>query len=171
MTVSVLFIAILLTYLGARVCFRDWRKTGARLAHFCDGFLRQSAPVFFIPLGGKKLAQLAQNRRTSKFHGNTGAKETGAMITFETIPDVGTVVILDRQKYKLVGSRPYTRADDSRTLLLVWETKCATCKTEFEVLSPRHAGPSTRRCAEHRKAGKPVKGKRGRRVSVEVVEP
>lgn len=49
-----------LTRLGARVCFGDWRKTGARLAHFYPGLLRQSAPVLGTPFRGSRLAQLAQ---------------------------------------------------------------------------------------------------------------
>jgi hypothetical protein len=167
MTAAVIISAILLTYLGAPVCFRDWRKTGARLAHFCVGKLRQSAPVFFIPFRGEKTGATGADRRSLK---TFDEKETGAMISFDTVPDVGTVVILDRQEYELAGTRPHQKADGSIVNLLVWETTCPVCKGSFETLTARNLGPTIRRCQEHRKAGKPVKGRRGRRLKVAVLE-
>ena len=74
MTGMVLFSAVLLTYLGAPVCFRDWRKTGARLARFVAVFLRQSAPVLESPFRGSRLAQLAQTDFDRKIVNETGAK-------------------------------------------------------------------------------------------------
>jgi hypothetical protein len=78
MTILVSFMAFLLTYLGAPVCFRHWRKTGARLAHFCVGKLRQSAPVLETPFRGSRLAQLAQTGARRIFEGKDWRNETGA---------------------------------------------------------------------------------------------
>lgn len=80
MTAAVIFMAFLLTYLGAPVCFGDWRKTGARLAHFCVGKLRQSAPVLGTPFRGSRLAQLAQTGARQIFDVGDWRNETGAKV-------------------------------------------------------------------------------------------
>jgi len=67
-----------ITYLGAPVCFRDWRKTGARLARFWAGFLRQSAPVLGNPFRGSRLAQLAQPAIGAKNDDQDWRNETSA---------------------------------------------------------------------------------------------
>lgn len=80
---AVIIAALLLTYLGAPVCFGDWRKTGARLAHFWAGFLRQSAPVLGNPFRGSRLAQLAQPAIVAKNDDGDWRNETGANFNHE----------------------------------------------------------------------------------------
>lgn len=92
----------------------------------------------------------------------------------ELPPDLcaGTVLRLDEQVYELRGAVPHLRKDGAPTELLVWETKCPACGAAFEVRTSRcRTGLPNRRCERCRKVGKPVKGKRGRRVKVEVLAP
>jgi hypothetical protein len=84
----------------------------------------------------------------------------------------GLIVMLDDQSYELRGSKPHRKADGTMTELLVWETACATCGEGFEALTPvKLCNTLTRRCPNCRKPGKPVKGKRGRRLNVKVIHP
>jgi len=92
------------------------------------------------------------------------------MIAFSKAPAIGTVVLLDRQVFELVELKPHTRKDGGTMELLVWQSGCASCGTEFVTSSPLRTNGLTRRCAECRKPGKPVRGKRGRRVAVKVLE-
>jgi hypothetical protein len=168
--------ALLLTYLGAPVYFRDWRKTGARLARFWAGFLRQSAPV----LGGvcntpQTGATGATGLRLLKCENETGAK-TGAkpearMIALQAIPKPGTTIDLDGQSYRLIETAPFMRRDGFETTLATWRANCADCGVEFETRSGMQTNGLNRRCDVHRKSGKPVKGSRYRKVQVAVIEP
>lgn len=92
------------------------------------------------------------------------------LIAFEKTPEIGTVMTLDDQSYEFVGVEPYRRDDGLATDLLVWETCCPTCGAGFTAKTPLVTNTVVRRCADHRKAGKPVKGKRGRKVRVAIVE-
>lgn len=83
----------------------------------------------------------------------------------------GTVIRLDRQEYELRGSRPHTRKDGQTTTLLEWETHCPVCHQPFTVLTGATAASFNRRCQAHRRIGKPVHGKRGRKVRVAIDHP
>lgn len=93
------------------------------------------------------------------------------MIDFAAPPPVGTVLKLGDQVYELRDCKPYVRLDGERTTLLVWESCCPTCGDGFEAVTGLKARSVNRRCAGCHKAGKPVKGKRGRKVRVEVLAP
>ncbi len=108
MTVTVIFGAFLLTYLGARVCFGDWRKTGARLAHFCVGKLRQSAPVLGTPFRGSRLAQLAQTGARRIFEGKDWRNKTGATL--------GVLLVANELRGVAVVSGLVTQHDFSREM-------------------------------------------------------
>ena len=86
-------------------------------------------------------------------------------------PEIGVVVSLDDQVYELVGSRGHTRVDGSATTILEWSTNCAACGTTFIATSGIKPNALNRRCTNCRRQGKPVKGKRGRKVSVTVISP
>lgn len=90
------------------------------------------------------------------------------MFSFDAEPAIGTVLHLDDQAYEMIGTKPHERQDGTSTELLIWQTECATCGSNFEVMSGLRSSGLSRRCAEHRRAGKPVKGKRGRKVVVEI---
>lgn len=84
---------------------------------------------------------------------------------------IGTIVRLDDQEFELVGERGCVRRDGSPGIVFTWLSTCPVCESHFEQTTGRSFGSFLRRCDEHRKAGKPVKGKRGRKVRVEVLEP
>lgn len=44
---------------------------------------------------------------------------------------VGTISSYKEQSYTLIRSEPYTRRDGGQTVLLIWETACATCGQNF----------------------------------------
>jgi hypothetical protein len=90
---------------------------------------------------------------------------------FQAEPTLGTLLRLDDQAYELRDVKPHIRKDGKPTRLLVWESECPSCGTGFEVVAGLKTKSLNRRCAECRRTGKPVKGKRGRRVKVEVVAP
>lgn len=93
------------------------------------------------------------------------------MIGFQTVPAFGTVVDLDGQGYELVGLEPYTRTDGSKTQLMVWSAPCATCGDPFTVKSGMTFKAPNRRCDGCKRTGKPVKGRRGRKINVTVRMP
>ncbi|MFG1214954.1 hypothetical protein V5F72_20890 [Xanthobacter flavus] len=55
-------------------------------------------------------------------------------------------------EYQYLGQEPYTRRDGSKTLLSVWETRCAECGRPFRLRTTLlgRGGP-TRRCEQHRR--------------------
>ncbi|WP_139797548.1 hypothetical protein [Novosphingobium sp. B1] len=91
------------------------------------------------------------------------------MIIFTTTPNIGTVLKLDGQEFELVRVEPYFRLDGTPSTLLVWESTCPGCASTFEVKSGLKANAINRRCVGCKRVGKPVSGKRRRKVSVEVV--
>ncbi len=93
------------------------------------------------------------------------------MIEFTRLPDIGTVVILDDQEFELQRIVPPQKADGSMTELLLWESLCATCGQPYETKTTVRTSGISRRCALHSKPGKPVKGKRGRKVKIQVILP
>lgn len=93
------------------------------------------------------------------------------VINFTTAPNVGTVLKLDSQEFELVRIVPYLRLDGTPSTLLVWEAACPSCGCKFEVKSGLKANAINRRCGSCKRVGKPVSGKRRRKVSVEVMCP
>lgn len=90
------------------------------------------------------------------------------MIEFICPPTLGTVIELDGQGYELVEVQPYDRIDGTASNLLVWKAPCFDCTSEFEVKSGLTFKAPNRRCPACKKTGKPVKGRRGRKVRVTV---
>jgi hypothetical protein len=93
------------------------------------------------------------------------------IFSFDAEPPCGTLVVLDDQAFELVDAVPYTKADGSGVRLLKWMSPCAQCGEPFEQLSPFATSSLVRRCPMHRRPGKPAKGKRGRRLKVEIFMP
>lgn len=93
------------------------------------------------------------------------------IVVFSRAPALGTVVTLDEQRYELIGAEPYVRKTDGQnSTLLEWETTCPTpgCAESYRCSSGLVVTYLPRRCAVHRNPLKPVKGKRGRKVRVEI---
>jgi hypothetical protein len=60
----------------------------------------------------------------------------------------------DAQDYRLVGQRPYQKADGTVTMLHVWQAACVQCGKPFECTSTSAPPKSVnRRCQTHRRAG------------------
>ncbi|WP_286864859.1 hypothetical protein [Sphingobium sp.] len=81
-------------------------------------------------------------------------------IDFRSPPSIGTVVVLDGQKYEMITSAPHQRKDGTATSLLTWATNCPDCGQPFQVTTGLVTKGLNRRCADHRQALKPVSGKR-----------
>ena len=92
-------------------------------------------------------------------------------IFFPATPAVGTRMQIDLQVYEMLAVEPYVRRDGAITELLRWESMCAKCGATFHTTSTRRISSITRRCAEHRRAGSPVSGRRGKSVNVTIVPP
>lgn len=93
------------------------------------------------------------------------------IFSFDEEPPISTIVWLDDQPFELGEVVDYTRADGSQSRLLRWNAACAQCGDHFEQFSPMISTGLSRRCVQHRKPGKPVKGKRGRRLKVRIEVP
>lgn len=83
---------------------------------------------------------------------------------------IGTVVLLDEQAYELVGTEPHTRLDGGQTELLVWNSTCASCGDPLVCRTPGMTTWFSRRCSDCKRPGKPVTGRRGRKVNVTIIE-
>lgn len=82
-------------------------------------------------------------------------------LSFPDIPALDTRFAIDGQDYVLVGSEPYTRGyDGAASALLIWQANCADCGAPFQIKTPLgFTTGQSRRCVEHRSAGKPVNPK------------
>jgi len=79
-------------------------------------------------------------------------------IKFPSEPPMGTRFAIQEQEYVLYDSEPYTRADGSSTILLVWQSHCASCGDEFFISTPLgFTTGQSRRCEKHREPGKKVR--------------
>ncbi len=82
-------------------------------------------------------------------------------IDFARRPEIGTVLMLEGQRYLLVDWSPHTRADGQPTILLHWESHCPDCGAAFILKTGLKAGAINRRCEKHHRMGVPVaKGKK-----------
>ena len=86
------------------------------------------------------------------------------LFDFASPPNPGTTLHIDEQSYELIGSRPYVRKDGGQSILLDWETACPGCGTAFRISTSLKPVAIKRRCAACKQQGRPVKGKRGRKI-------
>lgn len=91
-------------------------------------------------------------------------------VHFLTTPPVGTILMLDAQRYELIGVEPYLRKDGGESRLLTWQAHCPDCGKPFEIKTGLKSKDLSRRCVDHRAGLRPV-GKRGDRVVIRVIEP
>lgn len=78
--------------------------------------------------------------------------------------EIGSVLYLDDQAYELIRIDDHRRADGTTTHLRVWRSACPNCSSPFEVKTVSRLAHINRRCTSCRRPGRPVKGKRGRRI-------
>jgi hypothetical protein len=72
------------------------------------------------------------------------------------IGEIGTIVVLNGQEYRLIRFDRYTTKIGRTTALAVWQTTCAECGAEFEAIQEIGKIELSRRCAQHKKPGVPV---------------
>lgn len=72
---------------------------------------------------------------------------------------IGARLSIDGQPYELVRIHEFKRKHDgSMGTLYDWKAPCADCGKEFITTSSPSGAMMTRRCREHRSAGKAVRG-------------
>ena len=77
-------------------------------------------------------------------------------INFKRPPEIGTILMIDAQRYEVIGIELYVRADGSATTLIVWQAWCAETGHPFTLKTGLVAKDINRRCKKHTKPGKPV---------------
>ena len=77
-------------------------------------------------------------------------------IAFARCPEIGTVLMLEGQRYVLVDCTPHTKANGQPTILLHWESHCPDCGATFLVKTGLKASAINRRCEQHHRMGVPV---------------
>jgi len=55
------------------------------------------------------------------------------MFYFSEVPKQNSVIKISGQEYVLLKSEPYIRKDGNLSKLLIWQSKCRICNTQFEV--------------------------------------
>ncbi|MCR9069494.1 MAG: hypothetical protein NXH79_11680 [Rhodobacteraceae bacterium] len=75
-------------------------------------------------------------------------------IDFRLLPRPGTVLMLDGQRYIVVGSDLHIRTDGETVPIILWQSRCAECGQPFECRTGLKARALNRRCEEHRRPGK-----------------
>ncbi len=66
-------------------------------------------------------------------------------------------VVIKGQKYRWIGSEPYTRKDGASSNLNLWETDCPDCGKPWRITSGQYLGTPNKRCPECAKPGVPVR--------------
>ncbi len=82
------------------------------------------------------------------------------VLRFNTAPEPGLVVVHRGQQYELITSRPHRRRDGTPTVVLTWQSRCATCGEPFIVTTGLSLKDPNRRCPRHHRPGLPANSKR-----------
>ena len=77
-------------------------------------------------------------------------------LAFRQAPALGTVLMMDGQRYVVVATRPHRRKDGMPTMLVSWRSHCADCGQPFEVTTCLVAKAVNRRCPAHHAPGRAV---------------
>ncbi|CUU41682.1 hypothetical protein [Blastochloris viridis] len=77
-------------------------------------------------------------------------------IAFNVAPSIGTVLLVEGQRYEVSALNPHQRRDGKPTTLITWRGYCADCGQPFEQTSALTAKGLNRRCPQHRSPGHPV---------------
>lgn len=80
--------------------------------------------------------------------------------SFYVEPTIGELIMLDGQRYELIGIEPYERKNGVQSHLLEWESHCADCGQRFTIKTGRSIKHLNRRCDLHKKSGVPVAKRR-----------
>ena len=74
-------------------------------------------------------------------------------INFSIIPWVDTVLMLEGQRFVVIGSMLHRREDGERVPLIRWRSHCPTCGAAFECATSLKAQYPNRRCEKHHRPG------------------
>ncbi len=74
-------------------------------------------------------------------------------INFKILPPLDTVLMWEGQRYVVVGSELYHRADGVQVPLIRWASFCPECDAPFEIATALKAKNPNRRCPKHHRAG------------------
>ena len=85
-------------------------------------------------------------------------------VHFQKTPHLGTVVMIQCQRYELVNTELHYRTDGQPTVLLHWQSHCPECAVAFVVVTGLRQHYLNRRCPKHHRAG--VSVTRSRKVVV-----
>ena len=77
-------------------------------------------------------------------------------IEFARPPELGTVLLVEGQRFEVVGLIPHRRRDDTPTTLINWGGHCAECGRVFTQTTGLIAKTPNRRCPAHHAPGVPV---------------
>lgn len=77
-------------------------------------------------------------------------------VDFDDMPERGSVIEFDGLPFEVVGYEAYVRRDGTSSSLIIWNMHCADCGEPVEVKTGMKAKGITKRCAAHRKKGKPA---------------
>jgi len=77
-------------------------------------------------------------------------------VDFSSVPEIGTILMKEGQRYELIAHEPHVRADGQTTTLLVWQSHCAETGHPFEIKTGLKIKYINRRCKQHSKPGRTV---------------
>lgn len=77
-------------------------------------------------------------------------------IDFKRVPEIGSVLMFDGQRYELVDSSPYQTREGRPDTILHWQSHCPECGKSFVATSTLKSKCINRRCPKHHKRGVPV---------------
>jgi hypothetical protein len=89
-------------------------------------------------------------------------------IDFRLLPRPGTVLMLDGQRYVVVGSDLHIRTDGETVPIILWQSRCAECGQPFECRTGLKARALNRRCEKHRRPGKAATAAGLKRVGMHI---
>ena len=77
-------------------------------------------------------------------------------IAFRQVPTIGTVLMIDAQRYVVVATLPHRRKDGRLSAIITWRGHCADCGEPFELRTGLKAQAINRRCETHHTPGRAV---------------
>ena len=79
--------------------------------------------------------------------------EVAKRIDFSKIPEIGTVLMIDGQRYILFYTSPYQKTKGLISSLLCWKNNCSECGDRFVATSDLKGQSINRRCSLHHRNG------------------
>ena len=84
------------------------------------------------------------------------ARKPTYQVDFDDMPTLGSVIEFDGLPFHVVGHQDHVRRDGTASALIIWNMNCVDCGERVEIKTGMKAKGITKRCAAHRKKGKPA---------------